>query len=248
MTTNIELKMKKRLLLLFFLIAVLAISSASAQIKSIKLVVSLTGSVIDHQTRDYVTIRYEVFDEKGKRVARGRTNGLAKGYYFITGLKPGQKYSIKFFDMNYLRTEYKFDIPYTDKYAEYSKDFLVVPRQKDLKLFLSVPPFERGKTKLRYGIEHFLEFYTKLVVRNPRVKFQIQCFPDENGNPENNIKLTEGRANSLKSFFVKNGAKEKKIKIKASPITDTVHQPPVKKRSKGKRYIGSSYLVLFKIK
>lgn len=246
--TNIESDMKNKFLLLVFLLAVFAAGSLSSQIKSIKLVVSLTGSVIDHHTRDYVTIRYEVFDTSGKRIARGRSNSAEKGYYFITGLKPGQQYTIKFFDMAYLRTEYRFDIPYTDKYAEYSKDFLVVPRKKDIKIFISVPPFELGKTKLRYGIDDYLDFYAKIVARNPRIKFEIQCFPDTPADLDKNIVLTEGRANSLKNFFINKGAKPEKVTTKGFADTDKLHPPPVKKRSKGKRYIGSSYLMVLRLK
>jgi hypothetical protein len=245
MPTKFEAEMKNKLMLLFFLIAVLSVIRLPAQIKSIKLVVSLTGSIIDHQTRNYVTVRYEVFDKTGKRVARGRSNAAQKGYYFVTGLKPGKSYFIKFFDMAYLRTEYKLDIPYTDKYAEYSKDFLVVPRKKHLKLFLSVPPFELGKTKLRYGIEEYLEFYTKLIAKNPRVKFEIQCYPDKAGDVKTNRLLTDGRVNSLKVFFVSHGARDDRIYTKPLATTDPDNPPPVKKRSKGKRYIGPTYIVQF---
>ena len=240
--------MKKIIIIFILFFMFISMHESVAQINSIKLVVSITGSVIDYDTRDYTTIRYEVYDTAGKRVAKGRTNAAEKGYYFVTGLKPGQSYFIRFRDMKFLNMEYKFTIPYTDKYTEYSKDFLVVPRKKNLKMFLSVPPFERGKTKLRYGIDEYLDFYAKVIVRNPRVKFEIQCYPDKLDTPENNLKLTEGRAGTLKNYFVEKGAKEEKIFAKGSAVIDPDKPLPKKKRSKGKRYIGPSYVVLNNIR
>jgi len=240
--------MKAKYLFIIVLCSILLPRFSEAQIKSIKLVVSITGSIINYDTRDYATIRYQVYDSAGKRVARGKSNAVEKGYYFVTGLKPGQTYWIKFFDMKYLRMEYKFSIPYTDKYTEYSKDFLVVPRKQSLKLTLSVPPFERGKKKLRYGIEDFLDFYAKIVVRNPRIKFEIQCFPDKADETAKNLALTEGRAQTIKNYFVSRGAKEEKIYTQGSATLDKDNPPPVKKRSKGHHYIGTTYLALKQIK
>jgi len=229
-------------------LAFVSMQEINAQIKSINLVVSLTGSIINYDTKDYTTIRYELVDTAGKRVARGRSNAVQKGYYFVTGLKPGQTYYMRFLDMYYLKIEYKITIPYTDKYTEYSKDFLVIPRKQNFKLYLAVPPFERGKTKLRYGIEDYLDFYAKIIVRNPRIKFEVQCFPDKLDTPEKNLKLTEDRASTLKNYFVDKGAKEEKVITKGSSNIDPERPLPSKKRSKGKRYIGPTYVVLFRIK
>ena len=242
------MKIKTFVFFLFIFMLFFFLPETKSQIKGINLVVSVTGSFIDYATRDYVSVRYEVYDENGKRVGRGKSDKLKKGYYYVTGLRPGKTYTIKIFDLGYLRSEHKFDIPYTDKYTEYSRDFLVVPRKKNLKMFLRVPPFELGKTKLRYGIEEYLDFYTKLIKRNPRLKFLVQCYPDKVAEPEYNIKLTEGRANTLKTYFVENGAKSEKIYAKGSATVDETNPPPVKKRSKGKRYIGPSYIVIVKVK
>ncbi len=240
-----------KLKFIFFLILIqlcICFPEAKTQIKGINLVVSVTGSFIDYDTRDYVSVRYEVYDETGKRVGRGRSDALKNGYYFVTGLSPGKSYSIKIFDMAYLRTEHKFEIPYTDKYTEYSRDFLVVPKRQNLKMYFRVPPFELGKTKLRYGIEEYLDFYAKLIQRNPRLKFELQCYPDKVAEPEYNLKLAEGRAKSLKNFFIEKGAKSEKILTKGFADVDPNNPPPKKKRSKGKRYIGPSYLVIIKIR
>ncbi len=240
--------MKAKYLFVIVLCSILLSRFSEAQIKSINLVVSITGSIINYDTRDYATIRYQVYDSAGRRVAIGQSNAVEKGYYFVTGLKPGQTYWIKFSDMKYLHTEYKFSIPYTDKYTEYSKDFLVVPRKQSLKLTFAVPPFERGKKKLRYGIEDFLDFYAKIVVHNPRIKFEIQCFPDKPDETAKNVALTEGRAETIKNYFVSCGAKEEKIDTQGSATLDNDNPPPVNKLSKGHLYIGTTYLALKQIK
>ena len=98
-------------------------------------VVSVTGSVFNSVTKDPIRVQYQLLDENGKIIRRGKTNAAQNGYYFVTGLEPGKKYKMKFIgDNNYFDAEFDIDIPQTDKYAEFSKDFLVPPKSKGMEL------------------------------------------------------------------------------------------------------------------
>ena len=76
------------------------------------------------------------------------------------------------------------------------------------------------------------------------MKFQISCFPDNNKDASANRELTNERVKSIMNFLVTNGVDAGRITTKANDSTDPANPPPVGKESKGKRYIGSSYIVV----
>jgi len=92
----------------------------------ISVVLSLTGNVIDKVTNEPLSMRLEAFDSEGNRIYYGRTKAENDGYYFITGLKPGAKYTLKLSDND----EYKemlevVNLPDVESYEEIKKDILV---------------------------------------------------------------------------------------------------------------------------
>lgn len=89
-------------------------------------VLSLTGYVVDSDTKEPIAMRVEAFDSKGNRIYYGRTKSENDGYYFITGLKPGADYTIKLSDNErYADKVEKISMPETDEYQEIAKDFLI---------------------------------------------------------------------------------------------------------------------------
>lgn len=231
----------KRLILL---IAILLIAPIIAKAQLVGPVVSLTGNVFNEVTRQPVTVFLVVFDESGKRVTATRSNSAENGYYYITGLKPGNKYKIGIKQKDYFAEEFILEIANTDKYQEISKDFLVKPLEKNIALRLSVPPFELNKSKLRYGIELYLNEYISTLKANPTVKIQISCYPDDMENPQENLKLTEERARTLMTYLLTNGIEEGRLQVLGNSKTDTKNPPPSKKAAKGKRYIGPTYFIV----
>ncbi len=230
----------KKLCLILILFMVF-VSMANAQFS--QKIVSLTGKIIDEHSRKPVGIKMLVYDENGKKVSRAKSNSNT-GYYYITGLKPGKTYYVKFKDKAYFRESVPFELPETDKYAEFSKDFLVKPLRIGLKLLINIPPFELNKSKLRVGSDFILDDMAKALKGNISVKFEIVCYPDNNDDQDFNASLTAGRIDALKAYFTANGISAERITTQAKKLTDDDFPPPTRKRAKGKRYIGSSYIVV----
>jgi hypothetical protein len=89
-------------------------------------VLSLTGYVVDSDTKEPIAMRVEAFDSNGNRIYYGRTKSENDGYYFITGLKPGAKYTVKLSDNErYADKEEKISMPDAKSYEEIKKDFLI---------------------------------------------------------------------------------------------------------------------------
>lgn len=241
------MKLYKKLiyLILFFLISIT--NNILSQDSFLKVVVALTGNIYNEVTLEPVTVFIKVFDENGNRVASTRSNSAENGYYYITGLKPGKKYTLNITQQDFFKEIHQIEIPLTDRYVEISRDFVVKPLVVGAKLMLIVPPFELNKSKLRYGAEMILDDYKNSYINNPEVNFEIQCYPDNDENKSENQKLTEERCQAIKNYFVSNGIDSSRITIKSFNTTDPKNPPPTKKRAKGKRYIGSTYFVITKI-
>ena len=206
-------------------------------------IVSLTGTVTDINTKNPVSVTMSVFDNAGKLVVKTETN--KQGFYFITELAPGKAYTMQFGGLDYFSHSFHIDIPNVQRYEEYSRDFQLIPKKKNVKVLLPVPPFELNKSKLRPGAYLFLRDYINFFINNKSVKFSIICYPDNSENSqESNMELTTKRAEVLKDFFIAHGVGENRLKAEGKRSVDKNNPPPELLRPKGKRYIGSIYLVI----
>jgi len=210
-------------------------------------VVSITGSVMDAVTKQPVTAIMIVTNEEGKRINATRSNGSDNGYYYLTSLKPGHKYTITVNSKYYLKETYEFEISDAYKYTELSRDFLIMPLDKGVEVPLSFAPFELNKSKLRYGADYVLENIKSTMQNNPNVKFEIVCYPDSENDKTENAQITSERAESIKNYLVANGIDVARINTKGNKNVDPNNPPPKKKKAKGKRYIGTTYLKIIEI-
>lgn len=233
----------------YIIIATVAFLLISNNLQSqgfIQTVVSLTGNVFNQVTKQPETTALLVLKD-GKRVTATRSRASENGYYYITGLKAGETYDIKLQKTGFMDQQFSVVVPNTDKYAEISKDFLIMPKEVGVSLPLSVPPFEYNKSKLRVGSEILLDDLQETLKLNPDVKVQIVSFPDNNKDKNANEKLTKDRAQSLKDFFATSGVGAERMSIGANQTTDPENPPPTEKAAKGKRYIGRSYIKIISL-
>lgn len=233
--------MRNRILIGFVLFFAFIIISKAQFIST---VVSISGTVKNAVTREPMTVYVVAYDQNGKKVNVARSNSSDNGYYFLTGLKPGSTYKIVVDLANFIRDEYVLNIPQSSKYMEYSKDFSLIPISKGSLIPIPVPPFELNKTKLRFGSEEYLDNFAKGFVENKSLKLAIICYPDYFQNKSDNKKLTEERAKSIMAYFIAKGIEPERINIEGNTDPDPKNPPPTEKRAKGKRYIGTSYILI----
>lgn len=209
----------------------------------IKTVVALTGKVTDGITKTPVSVKLYVLDNDGKKTNSTNSNS-DDGYYYVTKLIPGEIYKLFIEGDQFLNNEYEIKIPSTDKYLEFTKDFVVYPKVANTSIRLKVPPFELNKSKIKFGYAILMDDYLALLQANPTVNFTIECYPDDKMDPGANMKLTKLRAQNLSDFFEINGIDPQRITIKANSEPDPKNPLPETKSAKGKRYIGTTYLVI----
>src|SRR3989339_1026708 len=235
----------KRMTVAFMLVFTIGIfMQGVSYAQLIQTVVALTGNVFDGISKAPVTATIKITDENGKRVNQTRSNAIENGSYYVTSLRPGNTYFVNITKEDYFDEKFKITVANTDKYEEISRDFLIKPKAKGAKIPLPVPPFELNKSKLRYGAEDLLEGIQSTLVNNPDVKFEIICYPDNDKDVKMNQKLTDERCEALKEYLMANGVESLRFKTKGSATTDPLKPPPTAKMAKGKRYIGTSYIVV----
>ncbi len=234
------IKLIRKLIVITVVIGTMISMSAQAA----KGVVTLTGNVTNAVTKEPVSMILKILDSQGKMVAVGRSNAADKGKFFIPGLQPGETYYVEIKQKDYFHEKFEIKIPNTGKYAELSRDFIVKPLVKGIHIPLAVPPFELNKSKLRFTVGEILDDYKNSLMNNPAVNFQIVCYPDNDKDKPANKKITEERAKALMNFFISAGIDLSRISIQGMDSTDPNNPPPKEKRAKGKRYIGTSYIVV----
>lgn len=220
----------------------LAIPSSILYSQFVKVVVSVTGNIKDEVSKKGIPVVIKVFDNTGKKVNEVKSNPFEDGYYFITGLVPGNNYNLELISSSHFKEIFNLSVPNTDKFLEISRDFNLKPLEKDIQIPLAVSPFEFNKFKLRFGSALSLERLANSLVNNPNVKFTIITYPDSDADPEENKELTSRRADALMDYLVIKGVEPTRINIKSSSKTDPKNPPPAEKRAKGKKYIGSTYI------
>lgn len=229
--------------ILIFSILVLLFSSNSSKSQLVSTVVSVGGVVYDAITKNPISVNIEVFDNDNKRVNKVKSNAK-DGYYFITGLKSGKKYEIRVSELDYMKQLFPIVVPNTDKYMELSRDLLIIPKKIGIEIPIRVKLFELNKTNLKYGAEVFLEDFIKLLKINPTVKIRIVSYPDNNNDAAKNGQLTQERSESIKKYFLANGIEPDRVAAQNATIIDPKNPIPTGKASKGKKYVGLSYLII----
>jgi outer membrane protein OmpA-like peptidoglycan-associated protein len=82
--------------------------------------------------------------------------------------------------------------------------------------------FETGSAKITASSEEVLAKVVKTLTDNPDIKVEIQGHTDDKGKEAANMKLSERRANSVKTYLVKNGIAKDRLTAKGYGQTKPV--------------------------
>jgi len=208
-------------------------------------VVTLTGFMLNGNTLTPVEANYALY-ENGKKVGQSHKSNANDGF-LVTGLKPGGEYMLKIEDPRYFRQEFPITLPKTAKYAEISKDFIVRPMEAGRKISVVPPPFDLRKNVVKSGVEEDIKGLAQMLSSNPSVNVELVCYPDEDGTAATASSMSTARGNALKAAFEANGVQGSRITVKTVNTVDPINPPPLKKGAKGKRYVGSVYIVVTKV-
>jgi outer membrane protein OmpA-like peptidoglycan-associated protein len=80
--------------------------------------------------------------------------------------------------------------------------------QKELNDYAKTINFETGKTTITKDSEEALSAIIAILEEYPNAKFTVEGHTDSVGSAQNNMRLSEARALSVKSYLVDNGVDE----------------------------------------
>lgn len=223
------------------LVALLANLPAVAQIRA---VVSVTGYVYNEVSRQSINkalVKFIDAEQPDKVISSTTHSG---GYYLVTSLKPGKKYTVRIECPGYFQTEYDVTAPNTAKYTEISRDFVIKPLALQQRLPIVVSPFDYKKAYMRAGADELLGDVVRVLTINPNVKLSVTAYADVDAGAEQNKQFSAERTNALIEYLVAAGINRSRLTAKPASTLDPLNPPPNKKKSKGKRYIGTTYLVI----
>lgn len=219
------------------------ISNAQIQKK-----ITLTGSIYAEYCSDVchppATAEFEMHNAAGKTIYIGKVLNKENGVYRIPDLDAGETYYFIVTDTNFLKMVFTIVIPYTDKYPELSRDFLIAPKKSGAEMIFDVSPFKFHSARLKEGYNTFNDRVLEVLHQNPDINFEISCFPYMDENKQENINLTQERCSVLREFFISKGIQSGRLTIRPNGETDPMNPPPDSRQPKGRRYNGSTYIVI----
>ncbi len=245
-TRQFTKKPTMRITLYLAIVLLTAAAPALVAQSAINAVVTVTGYVLNGNTLAPVEAAYSLYDAQGKKIGQSHRASEKDGY-LVTGLKPGETYTIRVEDPRYFKQEFAIVLPNTGKYAEVSKDLVVRPLEVGRRLMINPPPFDLKKTDIKTGTEDDMAEVAKTLMMNPNVNIELVCYPDEEVPDTQASMISKGRGAALKAFLESNGVNGSRISVKEVKTTDPINPPPLKKGAKGKRYVGSVYMVVTKV-
>ncbi len=220
---------------------------AAALFAQVSPVVTITGYVYDEVSFEPLNNVLIIVKPQHPNLKEWTSKTHSGGYYLITGLHPGEKYTLRLRKAGYFETEYELRLPKTEKYTELSRDFLMKPLRVGTRIPLTVSPFPYKKAKFKLGAEEILDDLVNLLKINPSVHIRLEVYPDTETDTTFNLSLTTTRAQLLAEYLTKHGISPDRLEIAAFTRPDPLNPPPVKKRAKGKFYVGPVYIVVTKL-
>lgn len=236
--------MKHTLKIIAVLGLAVAMSTGAFAQSAIGTVVTLSGYILNGNTLAPVESNYSLYDVNNKKVGQSNRSNAIDGY-LVTGLHPGESYTIKIEDPRYFKQEFKVEIPKTSKYVEISKDFIARPLESGRSIAIQPVPFDVKKSTVKVGMESDINDMARMLIMNPSVNVEVVCYPDDEASGASTMSLTRG--NNLKAALVKAGVSSDRVSVRAAPSVDPINPPPLRKSAKGKRYVGPVYLVVTKV-
>ena len=186
--------------------------------KNAKVIVIVTN-------RDKVAAPNEEIVFTGVNTGKNFTGITKPDGKFTFILPAGDQYTVKVKALNDTTAYGMIDIPMPGAGQFYQEPFKVdIEFEPARKYTLDDVHFDFGKATLRAESYEELEELYIFLKRKPHIEIEIAGHSDNIGNDEDNLRLSQQRANSIKSFLVRKGIDPTRISAKgygaSEPIAD----------------------------
>lgn len=172
-------------------------------------VVTMKGLVRDAKSNDPLGSNIIITDLKTRKKVADMKSDDITGEYFVT-LTAGRSYSVTATKEGYVFYSERIDVPMEEKGHDVEKDIFLSPFANDAETRLLVF-FETGKSELNEDSYADLDKAVELLNQNTDIKIRIEGHTDDVGDDNSNMTLSQRRAESVKTYMVKQGADSKRV-------------------------------------
>ena len=180
------------------------------------------GKVFDKKTKNGLPSSVELTDIVSKQpISRLQTD--EDGNYLVT-LPVGKDYAFNVNRKGYLFYSENFSLAKNAPDSVYQVDIPLQPIEANASIILKNVFFDTKQTQLKPESMTELDNVVLLMNENPKLKIQIGGHTDNVGKPEDNVKLSLGRAVSVVNYLLGKGIKNDRLTFKGfgetKPIAD----------------------------
>ncbi len=180
------------------------------------------GKVFDKKTKNGLPSSVELTDVVNKQqISKLQTD--EDGNYLVT-LPVGKDYAFNVNRKGYLFYSENFDLSKNAPDSTYQIDIPLQPIEANASIILKNVFFDTKQTQLKPESITELDNVIMLMNENPKLKIQIGGHTDNVGKPEDNLKLSIGRAVAVVNYLLGKGIKNDRLTFKGfgeiKPIAD----------------------------
>lgn len=173
----------------------------------------LEGFVTNAKTSDPIEAVVLVEDiDNGEVLAINKSNGNTGEYVVV--LPVGRNYSVSASKDGYFFYSQSFALPKDTTYLEMTKDILLEPITKGTKVVLNNIFFESGRAELKPISYVELNKAVDLMRQNGTMVIEIGGHTDNVGSEQLNLKLSQSRAEAVKSYLELAGIEGSRLQAK----------------------------------
>jgi len=178
-----------------------------------RLATYLRGLVVDSLTEKPLYARIQLIDVESGDTIRQVFSGKLDGK-FLMSLPLDRDYAAYVETPGYLFTSKNFSLkssieaPYFDLLIEMKK------LRKDISIVLPNIFFDTGKWDLKETSEVELKFLLKFLRQNPKISVEIQGHTDDVGKVEDNLNLSQKRAEAVAAYLLEQGIEPYRLQAK----------------------------------
>lgn len=196
----------------------------------------LKGKVLDKKTNRALGATLELVNLNTGRVVReAESNSLDGEFMFCLPAGEGE-YAIEAVMPGYLIYSSHMDVQSTEENIAHNSDLLMEPIAIGANINLNNIYFATASAELQKKSFSELFLLVQLLKENPNMKIEIGGHTDNTGNSEDNLNLSQQRAESVVAFLKSKGITEERMKAKGYGETDPIASNETEEgRSKNRR-------------
>lgn len=203
------------------LIAAISEPKAELNLEGAVMVV-ISGKIVDKKTGKPIDAEIIVVDNKTNKVVYRTKANSKTGKYTIT-LPSGKNYGVTLNKDGYLFHSENFDLSTTSNYKEITKNIEIQTQQVNTSVILKNVFFEFGSSTIQqYSIPE-LNNVVQYMKNNPNISVEIAGHTDNIGSYEQNMKLSQQRADAVAKYLISKGIDKTRLTTKGYGYTKPLY-------------------------